>query len=390
MMIKVPSGNENASIELTELAVGKEDSAEEKSNELYEKNNDLPLSCVNEGDDLISFEEETRKGVTEKEEQARKSFEKIDWPQLGIEQECQDVNGNTRLREDMEDGQPKASEMDLPGGRNLCGQHSGKKYSHHVCLDKVIHEDATMHQKSAAASTVSKEFIETYCRTLEELEKCRGKITRLSQENSILVQKLEEYDWNRECHRKEMQAEKQFRERIQNDLRKIVKDMECHQPEVWTEPKATASSSTDVDIEYFKDQLKVYQEDFKQEKAEKLKLRELNSLLTTELEEAKQTIESQQKKLIVYAQIFSNGSGAQFVIPPAYIGRRVRSNPSSPSYTHLYPGRRNTQHFTELHDDNDQRERSIDYDPIYDVVPKGSTMKPDKARQGIERRTSVP
>ena len=28
--------------------------------------------------------------------------------------------------------------MDLPGGRNLCGQHSGKKYSHHVCLDKVV------------------------------------------------------------------------------------------------------------------------------------------------------------------------------------------------------------------------------------------------------------
>ena len=74
-----------------------------------------------------------------------------------------------------------------------------------------------MHQKSAAASTVSKEFIETYCRTLEELEKCRGKITRLSQENGILVQKLEEYDWNRECHRKEMQAEKQFRERFDND-----------------------------------------------------------------------------------------------------------------------------------------------------------------------------
>ena len=112
-MIKVPSGNENASIELTELAVGKEDSAEEKSNELYEKNNDLPLSCVNEGDDLISFEEETRKGVTEKEEQARKSFEKIDWPQLGIEQECQDVNGNTRLRENMEDGQPKVRQMQI-------------------------------------------------------------------------------------------------------------------------------------------------------------------------------------------------------------------------------------------------------------------------------------
>ena len=73
-----------------------------------------------------------------------------------------------------------------------------------------------MHQKSSAASAVSKEFIETYCRTLEELEKCRGKITKLSQENSILVEKLNEYDWDRESHRKEMQAEKQFRERLDN------------------------------------------------------------------------------------------------------------------------------------------------------------------------------
>ena len=111
-MIKIPSGNEKTSIELTEITVGKEGNAEEKSNgELYEKGNDLPLLGVNEGDELTAFELKTRKGVIEEEEQARTSFEKIDWPQLGIEQECQNVSGNTRLRINKDDGHAKVRQM---------------------------------------------------------------------------------------------------------------------------------------------------------------------------------------------------------------------------------------------------------------------------------------
>ena len=71
-----------------------------------------------------------------------------------------------------------------------------------------------MHDKPMPSS-VSKEFIETYCRTLEELERCRGKIMKLSKENTELIAKLKEYYWDRECHRNEMQAEKEFRERLE-------------------------------------------------------------------------------------------------------------------------------------------------------------------------------
>ena len=37
-------------------------------------------------------------------------------------------------------------------------------------------------------------------------------------------------------------------------------------------------------------------------------------------------------QLLVYAQVFSNGTGSQVILPPAYIGRRVHSNPTTPSY----------------------------------------------------------
>ena len=71
-------------------------------------------------------------------------------------------------------------------------------------------------------------------------------------------------------------------------------------------------------------------------------------------------------QLLVYAQIFSNGSGTPVVIPPAYIGRRVRSNPSSPSYTQLHLQGRNAKQFSELLQGSyDERDRRPAYDPIY-------------------------
>ena len=66
------------------------------------------------------------------------------------------------------------------------------------------------------AEQTAKEAIETYCRTWKELERCRDKVTKLSQENTALNERLKEYRWDRERHRNQMQAEKQFRERLNN------------------------------------------------------------------------------------------------------------------------------------------------------------------------------
>ncbi len=47
-------------------------------------------------------------------------------------------------------------------------------------------------------------------------------------------------------------------------------------------------------------------------------------------------------QLLVYAQLFANGAPSEMVIPPAFIGRRVHSNPTTPSFVNGYshvPGR---------------------------------------------------
>lgn len=68
-------------------------------------------------------------------------------------------------------------------------------------------------------------------------------------------------------------------------------------------------------------------------------------------------------QLRVYAQLFPNGREAQVVIPPAYIGRRVRSNPPSPSYTQCFS--RTVQQISELRDMEEMQQRRPEYDPIF-------------------------
>ncbi|XP_065052503.1 uncharacterized protein LOC135681807 isoform X2 [Rhopilema esculentum] len=266
----------------------------------------------------------------------------------------------------------KGGEMELPGLRR-CYDQSQSSFQREQYKGYLPSKTFDEMGPSMMEQAIPKEFIDSYCKTLKELEEYRKEIKYLRTEKRNLESELIRNRKDLEEQRNVIDSERQLRKRIQDKLRHLADDLENGTGVVSDCATTTRKSSTsdEVDIEYYKDQFRVYQEDFKLEKEENIKLRTLNTQLTNELEEAKQVMESQEKKLLVYAQVFSNGTGSQVILPPAYIGRRVHSNPTTPSYSQgsassaprTYQIARDTRDVSHF--------KKPSYDPITDIVPKG-------------------
>ncbi|XP_065679721.1 uncharacterized protein LOC101240241 isoform X1 [Hydra vulgaris] len=113
-----------------------------------------------------------------------------------------------------------------------------------------------------------------------------------------------------------------------------------------------------TDMQVLKEQLNVYHEDFNAEKRERLKLKERNIFLQTQLEEAKNILESQHKKLLLYSEIFPD-SVNQKINPtvstvPKY---KVKSTPPSPTLNE-------SRHFTTNVNTQLQENLSLLHKPI--------------------------
>eukprot|EP00794_Sanderia_malayensis_P017583 gene17583-19336_t len=192
----------------------------------------------------------------------------------------------------------------------------------------------------------TQQFVNNYYKLLRELEMQKKINLELCQSSNEQKKELKFLRDQVSISHRTAASETAVRERIQQELRSLADSLEndpitCFSSSQ-TSREITPKADDEESIQHYRDQFRIYQEDFKQEKEDKERLRVLNLKLTSELEEAKREIESYQKKLLVYAQIFSNTPPAQTVIPPAYIGRRVHSSPTTPSsingYSH-FPGR---------------------------------------------------
>ncbi|XP_065656650.1 uncharacterized protein LOC101240241 isoform X5 [Hydra vulgaris] len=116
------------------------------------------------------------------------------------------------------------------------------------------------------------------------------------------------------------------------------------------------NSSTDMQV--LKEQLNVYHEDFNAEKRERLKLKERNIFLQTQLEEAKNILESQHKKLLLYSEIFPDSVNQKinptvFTVPKY----KVKSTPTSPNL-------KESRHFTTNVNTRLQENLSLLHKPI--------------------------
>lgn len=64
-----------------------------------------------------------------------------------------------------------------------------------------------------AQNVVSKEIIENYCRTMNELEICKEEVSSLRRENRTLVDRLKEFRGDVDSYRHTINCEKNLREK---------------------------------------------------------------------------------------------------------------------------------------------------------------------------------
>lgn len=135
----------------------------------------------------------------------------------------------------------------------------------------------------------------------KEIEKMRRQNNKLVLEAAYLKNE------NSTCERR-LREEALLRESLQEELQRLARTVESNErysSHTKDENYNLVNSHTE-NIELLNEQLQIYQQDFVEERRECEKLRVHNKEIEAQLEEAKETLERQQKKLLLYSQLFSN------------------------------------------------------------------------------------
>ncbi|XP_066932867.1 uncharacterized protein [Clytia hemisphaerica] len=157
---------------------------------------------------------------------------------------------------------------------------------------------------------------------MEELRRDNNRMfletTYLRKENNLYLKRLREEHILRERLMHQLDEQRHHQQNTQNSYQDI-----------------DSLNSKTLDSDLMREQLKAYRDDFNEEKRIRERYCRRNVELEHELEEAKRTMEIQQKKLICYAQIVSHPLhklDVPLIYPSSGVNNKSHSASSSPPY----------------------------------------------------------